>query len=333
MHRIAIIGLGQIGASIGLDLRGKFPDIEIVGHDIDPEAAGMARKRGAVDQVSYSLPGTVEDAAIVIIAVPVTAVREVMGTIVPALSPGVIVTDTASTKLSVLEWAEEILPESVEFVGGHPMAGVETPGIEGAQSGLFEKATYAVIPLARTSSDAVKTIVDIVTTLGAEPFFLDPVEHDSLVAAVSHLPIALSINLMRTASQSPSWRELSRLAAGSFRDVSRLASGSVEMHHAIFSTNKEAILRWIDTFESDLVALRTLIEKGGDELKAALQDAYNARDEWIRGRVGETETQKAYADVPTASESMLGVFGGDRITELGKRLDRRSEERRRGGKS
>ncbi|MBI4236545.1 MAG: prephenate dehydrogenase/arogenate dehydrogenase family protein, partial [Chloroflexi bacterium] len=129
MHRIAIIGLGQIGASIGMDLRGKLPGVEIVGHDKDPEAAGKARKKGGVDRIAYTLPGVVEDAAIVIVAVPVVAVREVLGIIAPHLSPGAIVTDTASTKARVLEWASEVLPESVEFVGGHPMAGTETPGV------------------------------------------------------------------------------------------------------------------------------------------------------------------------------------------------------------
>jgi prephenate dehydrogenase len=329
MHRIAIIGLGQIGASLGLALQGKFPGVEIVGHDIDPETAGMARKKGAVDQVSYSLPGTVEDAAIVFLAVPVAAVQEVMGMIVPALSPGAIVTDTASTKLTVMEWAEELLPESVEFVGGHPMAGVETPGIAGAESGLFQGATYIVIPLARTAPSAVDTMVDLIGTLGAKPFFMDPVEHDSLVAAVSHLPIALSINLMRSISRSPSWRELARLASGSFRDVSRLASGSVEMHHSIFTTNRESIIRWIDTFQEDLNDFRALIEKGGDDLMNALREARDAREEWLRGRVGETDADRAYADVPRASENLLGVFGGDRIAKISKRLDQREEERRR----
>ena len=321
-HRIAIIGLGQIGASIGLDIRGYFPGIDIVGHDKDPETAGLARKRGAVDLVAYTLPGVVEDAAIVIIAVPVTAIQEVMEVIAPHLSEGAIVTDTASTKVTVLQWAEELLPDTVEFVGGHPMAGVETPGIDGAQPGMFESATWAIIPLARTSPASIKTIVDLTKTLRAVAYFADPVEHDSLVAAISHLPIALSINLMRTATASPSWREMARMAAGSFRDVSRLASGSVDMHHSIFATNKDFVLHWIDAYIERLQDLRALIDEGGDDLRDALQAAYDERDTWVRGRVGETEQDRIYDEVPTASESAIGVFGGDRLAQITGRFRR-----------
>ena len=321
-HRIAIIGLGQIGASIGMDMRGSFKGVDIIGHDKDPETAGLARRRGAVDEVAYTLPGAVEDAAIVIVAVPVTAVREVLTVISPNLSDGAIVTDTASTKMTVLQWAEEILPQTVDFVGGHPMAGVETPGIEGAQSGMFQGATWAVIPLPRSQPKSIDTIVNLIKTLGGEPYFADSVEHDSLVAAISHLPIALSINLMRTAVSSPSWREMARMAAGSFRDVSRLASGSVDMHHSIFATNKDFILHWIDTYVEQLQEMRKLVDEGGDELRESLQEAYNARDAWLRGRVGETEQDRLYDEVPTASESAIGVFGGERLARLAGRFRR-----------
>lgn len=330
MHRIAIIGLGQIGASFGMDIRGKFPGVETVGHDKDPEVAGRARKKGAVDRASYTLPGTVEDAAIVVIAVPVEAVREILTTIAPHLSPGAIVTDVSSTKVRVLSWAQEILPESVDFVGGHPMAGVETPGVEGAQSGLFQGATYALIPLPRTSERAVQVVADLVQLLGAKPFYLDPQEHDSLVAAVSHLPIALSIALMQTVSHSPSWREMGRLAAGSFRDVSRLASGSPPMHSDIFSTNRDIVLLWLDRFQAELDAFRALIEKGGPELRQGLDEAYEARDAWLRGRVGTSEADKAYAEVPRASEQLMTVFTGEKLAQIGRKFEERESNRRRG---
>ena len=321
-HRIAIIGLGQIGASIGMDLRGSYKGVDIIGHDKDPETAGLARRRGAVDEVAYTLPGVVEDASIVILAIPVTAIPEVFTVIIPNLSEGAIITDTASTKMTVLQWAEEMLPQSVDFVGGHPMAGVETPGIEGAQSGMFLGATWAIIPLPRSRPKSIDTIVNLVKTIGGEPYFADSVEHDSLVAAISHLPIALSINLMRTAISSPSWREMARMAAGSFRDVSRLASGAVDMHHAIFATNKDFILHWIDTYVTQLQDLRRLVDEGGDELKEAIQEAYDARDTWLKGRVDETEQDRLYEEVPTASESALGVFGGERLARIAGRFRR-----------
>jgi prephenate dehydrogenase len=325
MNRITIIGLGQIGASIGITLRRELKDIEIVGHDIDPEIAGKARKIGAVDKISYSLPLSLDESSIIIVAVPASRVEKVFKEIEPHLKPGVIVTDTSSTKQDVLKWAESIFAETIEFVGGHPMAGVETPGIDGAQDNLFDHASYAIIPLERTSSEAVDTVVNLIKVLGAEPFFIDPTEHDSLVAGVSHLPIAISIILMNTVSKSAGWVEMSRLAAGSFRDVSRLASGSVDMQHSIFLTNKESIIRWIDGFQDELVTFRELVEKGGDPLRDTLKSAFKSRSDWLSGKINKDNT---ISELPTSSESMLGMFGGDKLNEITRKLKKRSEEDR-----
>lgn len=318
MNRIAIIGLGQIGSSLGIDFRAKLRNVEVVGHDKEPTVSGRARKIGAIDQIAYTLPGAVERAALVVLATPVAAMREVMTVIAPHLEEGAIVIDTGSTKAEVLKWAEEILPKSVDFVGGHPMAGSETPGVAGAQPGLFNNAVYCILPAPSAREEAVKAVVEIVRSIGARPYFLDAVEHDSFVASVSHLPIALSIALMETAAGSPSWREVSRLAAGSFRDVSRLASGSPEMHRDIFLTNRDTVLYWLDQFAKTLQSLRDQIAEGDVEgLTRTLEHANEERTKWLERRVGDIDA--GISEVPSMMESATALFFGDRVTQIAKK--------------
>ena len=147
MERITIIGTGLIGTSIGLALKKNgVKNLEIMGHDREPINTSAASKRGAVDKTSFNLPASVEGAKLVIIATPVLAIRDVLEIIGSELEPGTLVTDTGSTKMQVLEWAKELLPPEVHFVGGHPMAGKEQPGPEAADANLFEGAVYAICP-------------------------------------------------------------------------------------------------------------------------------------------------------------------------------------------
>src|SRR3989442_4646750 len=143
--RIAIIGTGLIGGSLGLALKASgLQGLEIVGHDRDRNVATKAEKAGAIDRPEHNLSRAVAGAGMVIIAVPVLAMREVMQEIAPHLAEGAVVTDTASTKSHVMQWAAELLPEHVNFVGGHPMAGKETPGVEQAEGTLFRERAYCV---------------------------------------------------------------------------------------------------------------------------------------------------------------------------------------------
>lgn len=193
MPKITIIGLGLIGTSLGLAIkRSNFPEVTLVGHEIEREAAIRASKRGAVDKVEPYLPAAVEDATMVIIATPVLAIREVLQDIASHLAEGAIVTDTGSTKSMVLQWAADYLPPSVSFVGGHPMAGKTESGPDAAEVDLFQGAPYCIVPGKDARPEALETVIDLVRAIGAVPYFVDAAEHDAYVAAVSHLPIAIS---------------------------------------------------------------------------------------------------------------------------------------------
>ena len=279
---VAIIGLGLIGGSIGLALRrGKRFRWEVVGYSRRQETATNALSLGAIERGETNLKDAVKQAEIVIIATPVLTVKEIFSQIATYLPSGCIVTDTASTKVQVMKWAEEILPPTVDFVGGHPMAGRETYGIKAAKAELFRGCTYCLTPSERASPKSIDTVIDMVKKLGAIPSFIDAQEHDKLVAGISHLPMLLSAALVSVTTKNPSWSKMSRLAASGYHDLTRLASGNPEVNSQICLSNQEAITDWIDKFSRELERYRQLVAEGDKHLEKALTEANKARQEWL----------------------------------------------------
>lgn len=300
MQRIAIVGLGLIGGSIGLALKQwsaqqskeGAPALELIGFDTDLEQQHYAKKIGAVDRAEWELGKAVRDADIVVIATPVRAIKDAFGDIAPLLKTGAAVTDVGSTKAQVLEWAAELLPRTVSFVGGHPMAG-KALSIEGAEAELFKGATWCVCPSVHASEDAIRNVLGLITAVGAEPYFVDAAEHDAYVAGISHLPFVLASSLMNALSSDPSWRDMKTLTAGGFRDMTRLAGGSPAMHRDILLTNRDAIIRWIDAMQRELSELRETMLDAGEEseqrLTAYFERARDARAEWATQTTREGE--------------------------------------------
>ncbi len=286
MQTVAIVGLGLVGGSIGLGLRrwaetnqadGK-PALQVIGFDTSLENQGYAQKLKAVDRAAWDIVRAVTDADLVVVATPVAAMADAFQAIAPHLKAGAVVTDVGSTKAQVLRWSQEFLPRTVGFVGGHPMAG-KTQSIEGADADLFKGATWCVAPAVNASEEAVRTVLGLVAALGAEPFFVDPGEHDAFVAGVSHLPFVLSAALMRAVSSDPSWRDMKSLTAAGFRDVSRLAAGSPDMHRDILLTNREAVGRWVDALSAQLAEVRAALAADPETAEAALTEFFTeARD-------------------------------------------------------
>jgi prephenate dehydrogenase len=279
-NRVAIIGLGLIGGSIGLALRKAQKAREIIGYDLGPGVCDRAHKVGAIDQAYISLADTVRGAELVILATPVGAMWTLLQNISPLLSPGTVVTDVASTKVQVISWAEEFLSENVSFVGGHPMAGKESSGVEVADADLFRDCIYCLTPTVRTHSEAMNKVVSLIEVLGARLRFLDAVEHDGQVAGVSHLPFLSSVALMKTIAEDASWNDASLLASSGFRDVTRLAAGNPEMYRDICLTNAPAITRCLNAYISQLSMLRDSIAAHDRNISEIFHEAQQARLEW-----------------------------------------------------
>jgi prephenate dehydrogenase len=280
---VTIIGLGLIGGSIGLALtQGKKPSWEIVGYSRRQETVANALSLGAIERGETNLRDAVGQADLVIIATPVLTVGEIFSKIAPHLPSGCVVTDTASTKVQVMKWAKEVLPPTVYFIGGHPMAGREAYGIQAATAELLEGCTYCLTPSDKASEKSIDTVIGMTEKLGAVPFFIDAREHDNLVAGVSHLPMLLSAALASLTTTNPSWSKMSKLAASGYHDLTRLASGNPEVNSHICLSNQEAIVYWIDKFSQELATYRQLVAEGDKRLEQALAEANRARQEWLK---------------------------------------------------
>jgi prephenate dehydrogenase len=279
MEKIAVLGMGLIGGSLGMALQQAGISRQIAGYDSNPDATHRALERRAITLMCITVEEAVQQADMVVLATPILAMRELLERMAPALKPGVLVTDTASTKAHILKWAHTLLPANVVFVGGHPMAGREQTGIEAAEVGLFEGSAYCLTPAAQTPAEALTQLSEIVQQLGAHPLVVDAGRHDYLVAGISHVPFVLSSVLVQALSRDENWSDMTRLAAGGLRDMSRLAAGSPTMYRDICLTNKEAILGWLDALAWQLERVRSLIAMSNDDLEPYFAQSKHIREE------------------------------------------------------
>jgi prephenate dehydrogenase len=279
-NRVAIVGLGLIGGSIGLALHKAKAAQEVVGYDLGKGISNQARKIGAIDEPYSTLADAVRGAELIILATPVGAMRSLLQDIATTATPGAVVTDVASTKAQIISWAEEFLPTSVAFVGGHPMTGKELSGVESADAALFQGHIYCLTPTAHTRPVAINKVSILIEALGARVRFLEPAEHDGQVAGISHLPFVASVALMKTVAEGPAWGDAAMLAAGGFRDMSRLAAGNPEMYRDICLTNSEALTRWLNEYITTLSELRDRIAVHDRSLAETFARAQQLRLQW-----------------------------------------------------
>jgi prephenate dehydrogenase len=277
-RRLALVGTGLIGGSVGLALRGREAAWEVVGYDCDPAAAEQARAVGALDLIAGSLHDAVSGATAVLIAVPIEETMAVVESLpgMGILQEGTTVTDVASTKVEVVERGEKAL--GGDFVGGHPMAGSERRGAEAAAADLFEDQSWILTPTEHTSSDAYRLVSEIVASLGARVVALAPPAHDALVARLSHIPQLTASLLVDLAARGAESDSRLSLAAGGFRDVTRIAASDPTLWTGIIRSNREAVLEGIDGLRRAWGELAELIEEGRwDRLEAFFRRTQKAR--------------------------------------------------------
>jgi prephenate dehydrogenase len=276
--RIAVIGTGLVGGSIGLALKART-DADVVAFDRDPAAATRAVERGAADRVAATAVEAVANADFVFLATPVGAIADTVREIANSIEPGAVITDVGSTKSRVVLETEKVLRETSDFIGGHPMAGTEQEGIEAASAMLFQDAWWILTPTDRSDPEAYRRLHGLLTTLGARIMALNPVEHDELMAVISHVPQLTATTLMNmAASRGQQHAGLLALAAGGFRDVTRVAASNPEIWLDVCRENGEAIASTLADFANELLRLRDLILGQQEEpLRLALLRAREAR--------------------------------------------------------
>jgi prephenate dehydrogenase len=332
LARIAIIGLGLIGGSLGLAIkRAQLRDVEIVGFARSRETREKAKRAGAIDRAAPGPDDAARGANIVIIATPIGAIPDTFERIAPVLSENALVTDAASTKNQVMRWARDLLPPSVDFVGGHPMAGKETTGIDVAEATLFEGKPYCIVPSVHAQESAVHTVVGLARLVGATPVFLDAEEHDSYVAAISHLPLVVSTALFSLVRDSAAWPEISHLASSGFRDVTRLASGSPAMSEDICHTNADNIVHWLDRMIAEIRKYRDFVRAADEE---ALYEVFarikQERDEFLSSGPKPRPTEKPAEAAISFSDLLMGRWAAERTREIMKAVEEQEQPHRNG---
>ena len=271
MPTVAILGLGLMGSSFALALKEARTDMVIVGSDTDSRTLRKALDRGVV--TSASADTSIADMAdVVVIGAPIKAMRDVFAQL-SGRTRGKVVTDMASTKASVMEWAAAA---GIDLVGGHPMCGKEKSGIDAADASVFKG-----VPWVLTRDEPV--LSELIEAVGAHPVVMDAETHDRLVAGVSHAAFLLSVGYVLALSRRSDWPEASRLAAGGFRDMSRLAAGDPELYAGVTRTNRAQLIEQLDAVAAELARLRRHLEADDPRLVELFEEAQAVRERWAKG--------------------------------------------------
>ncbi|HUO36075.1 MAG TPA: prephenate dehydrogenase/arogenate dehydrogenase family protein [Candidatus Acidoferrum sp.] len=278
---IAVLGVGLIGGSFALAARREAPGAVIAGFDREENLA-KAKARGAIDESCADVASAVHNADLIYIALPVVAAMESLRTIAEHAPKGALVTDACSTKGAICRAALNVFksPDGPLFLGGHPMAGKEAPGVEQADADLFRGAQYALIGSGPATDERVRRFLALIEKMGATPVWCDAETHDWAVGVVSHLPQMVSIALARVIEDETDETGLPvSLAGAGLRDALRLAASPYSMWRDICLTNTENVRRALDRMEQALEYLRTHLAsreleaefRGANELCKSLQ--------------------------------------------------------------
>jgi len=274
--RVAVLGVGLIGGSIGLAARHRL-DAEVVGYDPDPAGRDRAVALGVLDRVAASIADAVAGAEVVFCAAPVAALPDLVATALRESSPAAVVSDVGSTK-QVLVDAIAAGPSADRFIGGHPLAGAETAGVEGARQDLFDGARWYLTPTERSQGVLFDRLHGVLAGIGARPMAIDPGVHDLEMATISHLPHVLANVLAGIAAGSlPGGGERRPEVGRSFRDATRVAGANPAVWADIFGSNRVAVAAEIDEAIGRLQAAAELIRDGDRGRIAAWQQS--ARDD------------------------------------------------------
>lgn len=262
-QRVAVIGLGLMGGSLALALRGGCK--EVIGLDRNPETVRAALEKGIVQRASTQPEVILPEADMIILAAPVQTILALIPQLPTWVPQGALVLDLGSTKTQVCQ-ALAALPKPFSAVGGHPMCGKEKSSLEYAEAALFRGAPFVLVQLENSDQPALSLAEELVRCIGARPLWLDAETHDEWVAYTSHFPYLLA-NLM--ASLTP--LEASPLASTGWRSTTRLAGSSVQMMSDILTTNQKNILQVLDLFAAQLAQVKTLLENSPQDLPRFLE--------------------------------------------------------------
>ena len=266
-QRVAIIGLGLLGGSIGLAIRQYLPGVATSGYDRDPETRRRAATRGLADRIGESAADAVRDCDLVIFCVPPGAMREAAREVASALPAGALVSDVGSCKQSIAAALAEALP-SHAIIPAHPVAGTENSGPDAGFAELFQNRWCIVTPPDDANPHQLTKLVQFWEALGANVEVMEAGHHDLVLAVTSHLPHLIAYTIVGTASdlEDVTQSEVIKYSAGGFRDFTRIAASDPTMWRDVFIANKDAVLEMLQRFTEDLTALQRAIRTGDGQM-------------------------------------------------------------------
>ncbi|MEE4206836.1 MAG: prephenate/arogenate dehydrogenase family protein [Erythrobacter sp.] len=293
IERVAIIGLGLLGSSIGLALKERAPRISTTGFDANPHVRARAEELGLVGTVRESPVEAVRDADLVVLCVPVGAMRDAAASIAEALKDGAIISDVGSSKQSVAAALAEVLPGRC-VIPAHPVAGTEESGPEAGFATLFVGRWCILTPPANAEPEALEALSNFWAGLGAKVEVMDAAHHDLVLAVTSHIPHLIAFTIVGTASdlEKVTRSEVIKYSAGGFRDFTRIAASDPVMWRDVFLNNREAVLEMLGRFTEDLTAMQRAIRSGDGD---ALHDLFS-RTRAIRRQVIEQGQDESRPD-------------------------------------
>ena len=294
MHfqKIAIVGVGLLGGSIGLAVRQRRLAAEIAGYVRRAASLKECERVGAVDYATTDLLAAVSGADLVILCTPLAQMRDLAQQFLPALKRGAIVTDVGSVKADVVRELGSVLKKSgAHFIGCHPMAGGEKMGVLAARADLFVNALNILTPTKKSPPAAVRKLEQFWKSLGARTLRLDAEQHDLLVARASHLPHVVAASLTNLVLHPAEPKAQAALCANGFRDTTRIASGSPEMWRDIALANRKHLARSVDAFATELKKFQSALKSGdAAAVEQFFATAKQRRDQWCaNGALASTE--------------------------------------------
>ena len=316
--QITIVGLGQLGASVGLALGKRRSDLHRVGHDRSPETAKKAQKKGAVNDVKYNLPAAVREANIVLLSLPVNEIRTTLEVIAPELPAGTVVLNMAPVQTPVAEWAREALPEGRYYVGLAPAINPKyldriELGVDAAEEDLFDGGVVMLGTLPGVPEEAVNVASNLIETLGALTVFADLSETDGLMASAHILPQLVAAGLLNAVIDQPGWQETRKLAGRPFAALaSALAyQDEIESLGEAALLNRENVTRVLDVVIGSLQGLRDDIVNGNrEDISARLEMALEGHGRWLGQRLQGNwshEVEKPdLSNLPSFWERLMG---------------------------
>jgi prephenate dehydrogenase len=323
--KITIIGTGQIGASIGLGLGAQKDLFLRIGHDKDFKIANRAKAMGAVDKVEINLFSAIDDASVIILALPLDQIQETLQLIARDLKEDVVIMDTGPVKGEVFKWVKQLLPPQRYYVGLVPVINPAyfftiNSGLDAARADLFKDGLIAILTPQDVPSEAIKLAVDLSHMLGAEHMFIDPVELDSMMSAVHILPQLIAAALLNTTVDQPGWQDTRKLTGRPYAAITNAIgqSGEVSSLSSQVTSTQEHLLRRMDALMEYLSALRQQIASGEvEKLQQDLEQAWQRHEKWLKERTAANWAGNETApivEMPSARQvfSRMFTFGGGR---------------------